>query len=60
MTVTETQRRNLRPWKPGESGNPSGLPGRPVGSRQAFSAGFLRDLGQVWQEHGKQMHSEEL
>ena len=29
-------------WKPGQSGNPSGLPGRPLGSRQAFSRGFLR------------------
>jgi hypothetical protein len=28
-------------WKLGQSGNPSG---RPVGSRQAFSAGFHRDL----------------
>src|ERR1700722_4391845 len=26
-------------WKPGQSGN---LNGRPVGTRQAFSAGFLR------------------
>ena len=26
-------------WKPGQSGNPSELPGRPLGSRQAFSQG---------------------
>jgi hypothetical protein len=42
--------RNLTPWKPGQSGN---LNGRPVGSRTAFSNGFLTDLAQVWQQHGK-------
>ena len=35
---------NLKPWKPGQSGN---LNGRPVGTRQAFSAGFFRDLAEV-------------
>ena len=30
-----------------------GLPGKPVGARTAFSQGFLRDLAQVWQEHGR-------
>ena len=35
---------NLKPWKPGQSGN---LNGRPVGTRQAFSAGFHRDLAEV-------------
>jgi hypothetical protein len=33
-------------WKPGN------LNGRPVGTRQAFSAGFLRDLAEVWSEEG--------
>jgi hypothetical protein len=32
------------------SGNPNG---RPVGSRTAFSHGFLKDLAEVWQEHGR-------
>ena len=41
---------NLKPWKPGQSGN---LNGRPVGSRSAFSAGFTRDLAEVWAEKGK-------
>ena len=38
-------------WKPGQSGN---LNGRPVGTRQAFSAGFLRDLADVWSEEGRE------
>ena len=38
-------------WKPGQSGN---LDGRPVGTRQAFSAGFLRDLASVWSEEGRE------
>src|SRR4029077_19471534 len=42
--------RNLKPWRPGQSGN---LNGRPVGSRSAFSAGFTRDLAEVWAEKGK-------
>jgi hypothetical protein len=37
-------------WKPGQSGN---ISGRPVGARQNFSAGFLRDLAEVWAAHGK-------
>jgi hypothetical protein len=32
-------------WQTGQSGNPNG---RPVGSRTAFSAGFLKDLAEVW------------
>ena len=42
--------RNLKPWPPGVSGNPNG---RPVGSRSAFSAGFTRDLAEVWAKHGR-------
>jgi hypothetical protein len=41
---------NLKPWRPGQSGN---LNGRPVGSRSTFSAGFTRDLAEVWAEKGK-------
>ena len=41
---------NLTPWRPGQSGNPNG---RPVGTRQAFSAGFLKDLAEVWQAEGR-------
>ena len=35
---------NLKPWRPGQSGN---LNGRPVGWRSAFSAGFTRDLAEL-------------
>ena len=42
---------NLKAWKPGQSGN---LNGRPVGSRSAFSAGFLKDLAEVWSEEGRE------
>jgi hypothetical protein len=42
--------RNLKPWPPGVSGNPNG---RPAGSRSAFSAGFTRDLAEVWAVKGK-------
>src|SRR6476646_9182035 len=41
---------NLKPWRPGQPGN---LNDRPVGSRSAFSAGFTRDLAEVWDEKGK-------
>jgi hypothetical protein len=41
---------NLKPWKPGQSGNPLG---RPVGSRTAFSEAFFRDVAFVWAERGR-------
>jgi hypothetical protein len=43
-----------RPFTPGQSGNPSGLPGRPLGSRTAFSRGFLDDLAKTWRDKGRQ------
>ena len=43
-----------KPWPTGVSGNPSGLPGRPAGSRQTFSAGFLDDLAKTWRDKGRQ------
>jgi Family of unknown function (DUF5681) len=42
---------NLKPFQPGQSGNPHG---RPVGTRQAFSAGFHRDLAEIWAKHGRE------
>ena len=50
----EVARANNGRWQSGQSGNPSGLPGRPLGSRAAFSQGFTRDLAEVWQTKGKQ------
>ena len=47
--ITEVSRPTQ--WKPGQSGN---LNGRPVGTRQAFSAGFLRDVAEVWSEEGRE------
>jgi hypothetical protein len=45
----QNQQRGLRPWKPGESGNPAG---RPIGARQKISEALLADLHVVWEEHG--------
>jgi hypothetical protein len=50
MALEPTKHVNGRMWPPGVSGNPNG---RPVGSRSAFSAGFTRDLAEVWAEKGK-------
>ena len=36
-------------FKPGQSGNPAG---RPVGSRNAFSAAFIGDMQASWAQHG--------
>ena len=51
MPLEATKHVNGRMWPPGVSGNPNG---RPVGSRTAFSQGFLKDLAEVWAEHGKE------
>src|SRR5262245_65499282 len=50
MALEPTKHVNGRMWQPGQSGNPNG---RPVGTRQAFSAGFHRDLAEVWAKHGR-------
>ena len=50
MPLEPTKCVNGRMWPPGVSGNPNG---RPVGSRTAFSQGFLKDLAEVWREHGR-------
>jgi hypothetical protein len=51
MALEPTKHVNGRMWQPGQSGNPNG---RPVGSRTAFSAGFLKDLAKVWSEEGRE------
>src|SRR6516164_9580417 len=51
MALEPTKHVNGRMWQPGQSGNPNG---RPVGSRTAFSAGFLKDLAEVWSVEGRE------
>ena len=50
MNLNLTEISKPTQWKPGQSGN---LNGRPVGTRQAFSAGFYRDLAEVFAKHGR-------
>ena len=50
-TDPRTQNGLATRWRTGVSGNPNG---RPVGTRQAFSNGFLKDLAEVWAEHGRE------
>ncbi len=45
------QYRGLKPFKPGESGNPAG---RPKGSSHKISESFMRDFHESWQKHGKE------
>ena len=40
-------------WKPGESGNKSGLPGRPLGVKHKIAGAFLADTYAEWQKSGK-------
>lgn len=40
---------NLKPWQPGQSGNPKG---RPIGSRHKLEEAFLADLAKDWSENG--------
>jgi hypothetical protein len=51
MGLEPTKHVNGRMWQPGQSGDPNG---RPVGSRTAFSASFLKDLAEVWRDHGRE------
>ena len=50
MAFEPSKQVNGRMWPPGVSGNPNG---RPVGSRTAFSHGFLKDLAEVWGDRGR-------
>jgi hypothetical protein len=42
---------NLRPFKPGQSGNPGG---KPAAARNALQGGFMNALCDDWELHGKQ------
>ena len=44
-------KKTLKPWKPGESGNPKG---RPKGSRSLLSEKFISALHEDFTEHGAQ------
>jgi Family of unknown function (DUF5681) len=46
---TQPKHSNLRPWRPGESGNPAG---RPKGSRSRLSEGFISSLAADFERHG--------
>jgi hypothetical protein len=48
--ATHNRNQQSHPMEAGQSGNPNG---RPVGARQTSSAGFHRDLAEVWQAHGR-------
>jgi hypothetical protein len=55
MAMNERSLANLEPhkWPPGKCGNPNGAgPGRSVGSRNAFSQGYISDFAKVWAEEG--------
>src|SRR5258708_7881602 len=47
--VTARSRNNLKPWLPGQSGNPSG---RPRGARNRLSEGFFVDFAAAWESKG--------
>jgi len=49
MAATATQLAYLKPWQPGQSGNPAG---RPKGSRNKLEEIFLRDLLEHWEANG--------
>jgi ribulose bisphosphate carboxylase small subunit len=53
MATDDTQAKHsgLKPWKPGQSGNPAG---RPKGSRVKLGEKFLSDLMADWEDHGAQ------
>jgi hypothetical protein len=48
---TEKKLRNLRPFKPGQSGNPKG---RPKGARNRLGTQFLEALESDFNQHGPQ------
>jgi hypothetical protein len=55
MKVNPASLANLKPWAPGQSGNPTGAgAGRPIGSLTLFSNAYLANLAEVWAKKGKE------
>jgi hypothetical protein len=47
--MSDDYTRGLKPFKPGETGNPGG---KPAGARNRLTARFLNDLAAHYEEHG--------
>lgn len=47
--VTPKKHSGLKPWKPGQSGNPAG---RPKGARSKLGEAFLQELAADFEKHG--------
>ena len=51
ISLHENSLRNLRPWKPGETGNVNGLAGHPKGivnAKTVLTGRILTDLQEMW------------
>ncbi len=51
---TAKKHSGLRPFKPGQSGNPAG---RPKGARSKLGEQFIQDMYADWQKHGTEVIS---
>jgi hypothetical protein len=52
--MNENSLKNLRPYQPGQSGNPGGLPGRP---RAKLTEQFVADFSDSWSREGAKVLS---
>ena len=49
LAISRPTDANLRPWQPGQSGNPAG---RPLGSRHRISEQFVQMIADDFERHG--------